>query len=203
MPISFQGAPYPSDPARLTVNNNFTLRPTSSQSGTPEATSLITRTDADNRYFLTQTNYLTTSQTAADGASFFGASAITAVPHLTFAFVPRKIIVRVIIMWTSAPVAFLPENFDVVIYNTATGTANMATGTPLTVAATAVSKVSGLEQYIITAEVSTSDLSTKYTSFFSTYGMIDLWGWQLKNKTGGSLTTVSTYAGIISLEVYN
>jgi len=50
MPISFQGAPYPSDPARLTVNNNFTIRPTSSGSGTPAATSLITRADGDARY---------------------------------------------------------------------------------------------------------------------------------------------------------
>jgi hypothetical protein len=50
MPISFQGAAYPSDPARLTVNNNFTIRPTSSESGTPAATSLITRADGDARY---------------------------------------------------------------------------------------------------------------------------------------------------------
>ena len=50
MPISFQGAPYPSDSARLTGNNNFTIRPTSSESGTPAATSLITRADGDARY---------------------------------------------------------------------------------------------------------------------------------------------------------
>ena len=46
MPISVQGAPYPSDPARLTGNNNFTIRGT----GTPAATSLITRADGDARY---------------------------------------------------------------------------------------------------------------------------------------------------------
>ena len=49
MPINFQGAPYPSDPARLTVDNNFTTRPTSAGTGTPAATSLITRADADAR----------------------------------------------------------------------------------------------------------------------------------------------------------
>ena len=49
MPITFQGAPYPSDPARLTVGNNFITRPTSSGVGTLSATSLITRTDADAR----------------------------------------------------------------------------------------------------------------------------------------------------------
>jgi len=46
MPINFQGAPYPSDPARLTVDNNFTIRPTSSGVGTLAANSLITLTDA-------------------------------------------------------------------------------------------------------------------------------------------------------------
>jgi hypothetical protein len=51
MPITFQGAPYPSDPARLTVDNNFTTRPTSSGVGTPAVTSLITLADA--RDFLT------------------------------------------------------------------------------------------------------------------------------------------------------
>jgi len=50
MPISFQGAPYPSDPARLTVDNNFTVRPTSSGTRTPAATSLITAVDGDARY---------------------------------------------------------------------------------------------------------------------------------------------------------
>jgi hypothetical protein len=49
MPITFQGAPYPSDPARLTVDNNFTTRPTSSGVGTLSANSLVTRADADAR----------------------------------------------------------------------------------------------------------------------------------------------------------
>lgn len=50
MPINFQGAPYPSDPARLTVSNNFTTRPTSSGVGTLSANSLVTRTDGDTRF---------------------------------------------------------------------------------------------------------------------------------------------------------
>lgn len=59
MPITFQGAPYPADPARLTVDNNFTTRPTSSGVGTLSANSLITRTDGDTRYLPTLISRLT------------------------------------------------------------------------------------------------------------------------------------------------
>ena len=54
MPITFQGAPYPADPARLTVDNNFTTRPTSSGVGTLSANSLVTRADGDTRFWQRQ-----------------------------------------------------------------------------------------------------------------------------------------------------
>jgi hypothetical protein len=71
MPINFQGASYPSDPARLTVGNNFITRPTSSGIEALSATSLITRTDADARSVSTilGTNFtVNDSATRADTA---------------------------------------------------------------------------------------------------------------------------------------
>jgi hypothetical protein len=66
MPITFQGAPYPADPARLTVDNNFTTRPTSSGVGTLSANSLVTRTDVDSRYSSLEVyRLLLTSNTSA------------------------------------------------------------------------------------------------------------------------------------------
>ena len=203
MPISFQGAPYPSDPARLTGNNNFTIRPTSSESGTPAATSLITRADGDARYFLSSTNYITINQTAANNANFSGATTITTIPRITCAFLPSSIRVRACIMFTTAPAAFTTSNFDFILYTTNIGNANMSTGTPLTIIPSSVTKVSGLEQYIIIAEVSAADISTKYGTAFSTYGVLSFMnGCDLKNKTEGSLTTVGTNAGFIALEIY-
>ena len=67
MPISFQGAAYPPDPARLTVDNNFITRPTSSGTETPAATSLITLTDAVN--FITNPNNIIVRDDFINGGS--------------------------------------------------------------------------------------------------------------------------------------
>ena len=180
-----------------------TTRPTSGGTGTPAATSLITTADGDARYFLHSTNYITQSQTKANNADFTGASTLTTIPRITCAFLPSSIRVRACIMFTTAPAAFATSNFDFILYTTNIGTANMSTGTPLTIIPSSVTKVSGLEQYIIIAEVSAADISTKYSTAFSTYGVLSfLNGCELRNKTGGSLTTVSANAGFIALEIY-
>jgi hypothetical protein len=106
-------------------------------------------------------------------------------------------------MFTTAPLAFAPANFEFLLYDTRIGTANMSTGTPLTIAPTSVTKVSGLEQYIFYAEVSAAAISAKYGADFTAYGLLGfLNGCDLRNKTGGSLTTVTTNAGYISIEIY-
>jgi len=180
-----------------------TTRPTSAGTGTPEATSLITRADGDTRYSDTSTNYITTNQTRADNALFTGASTLITIPRLTVGYLPSRIIVRGVIMFTTAPLAFAPANFEFLLYDTRIGTANMSTGTPLTIAPTSVTKVSSLEQYIFYAEVSAAAISAKYGADFSAYGLLGfLNGCDLRNKTGGSLTTVTTNAGYISIEIY-
>jgi len=180
-----------------------TTRPTSAGTGTPGATSLITRADGDARYSDTSTNYILTNQTRADNALFTGASTLITIPRLTVGYLPSRIIVRGVIMFTTAPLAFAPANFEFLLYDTRIGTANMSTGTPLTIAPTSVTKVSGLEQYIFYAEVSAAAISAKYGADFSAYGLLGfLNGCDLRNKTGGSLTTVTTNAGYISIEIY-
>jgi len=179
-----------------------TTRPTSSATGSPSANSLMLRSDCDGRYYKSITRNFERNLTAGNNATFYGPYNSDTQLHLTCSFLPTKIILRAIIMWTSAPGAYATSNFNFDIYHTAIGTSNMSAAAPLTVASTSVQKVVGLEQYIITAEIDASTISTKYGTYASTYGIMDIFSVELKNKTGGSLTTVGTNAGYLTIEAY-
>jgi hypothetical protein len=181
-----------------------TTRPTSAGTGTPAATSLITRDDGDARCERVLTTPIERGQIRADGADFSSTqTAYASTPHIMVGFLPKKIILRAIIRFTTTPTNAGTANFAGVFGDFNPSNANMSAATSRTMSCTSVIKASGQNNYVITCEMTESEISTIFASQFSTYGALDFTFLRLRNLTNETLTTEATLAaGVISLEIY-
>jgi hypothetical protein len=181
-----------------------TTRPTSAGTGTPAATSLITRDDGDARCERIHTTTILRGQSRANGADFLSTqTTYEGTPHTMVGFLPKKIILRAIIRFTTTPTNAEAANFAGVFGDFNPSNANMSATTLRTMSCTSVIKASGQNNYVITCEMTESEISTIFASQFSTYGALDFSFARLRNLTNETLTTeASLAAGVISLEIY-
>jgi hypothetical protein len=184
-----------------TFTQNQTLNGTNNVAPNQTAasgSSLMTRDLTNARTYWRGVAFYGASQTAADQANFFPTAGENYFPIIA---VPSKIELHIEVEFTTAPLAANPANFEFRLGLRDVEAANLNTKINITrVAASSVTKISGIERYIIKGTIDT--FPATWATRISTYGaavVADVG--ELFNLTGGSLT-LTVQNGRVLYRVY-